>query len=136
MDYGVDVSGETSEYKTAMRVQTARGDSSGRIWSEVHRTLLPLKLGNMFVTVAILRGLADGTAGLAPAGRSAFAFDRRSTEVFDKKGNEIGVSALTERFVTHIDSSLEDLFRELRTAATEFGPQMDDQTTLLARYRG
>jgi hypothetical protein len=58
------------------------------------------------------------------------------TERFDKKGNEIGVRAIRERFVAHIDVSLEDLFRDSRIGVTEFGPQIDDQTTLLARYRG
>jgi len=58
------------------------------------------------------------------------------TEVFDNKGNEISASAIKERFVTHIDSSQGDRYAELRSAATEFGPQMDDQATLLARYRG
>jgi serine phosphatase RsbU (regulator of sigma subunit) len=58
------------------------------------------------------------------------------TEVFDKKGNEIGLDPLKERFGARIDSSLPELFRELRTVATEFGPQVDDQTMLLARYQG
>ena len=59
-----------------------------------------------------------------------------STEVFGRLGNEIGVGAIKQRFVAPIDSSLHDLFRELRAVATEFGPQIDDQTALLARYRG
>jgi hypothetical protein len=58
------------------------------------------------------------------------------TEVFDEKSNEIGVSANKERFQAQIDSSREDLFCELRTAAAEFDPQMDDRTRLLERYRG
>jgi serine phosphatase RsbU (regulator of sigma subunit) len=58
------------------------------------------------------------------------------TEVFGRKGNAIGVSAIKERFPAHIDSWLEDLPRELGTPAAEFGPPMDDQTTRLAQYRG
>ena len=58
------------------------------------------------------------------------------SEVFAEKSNEIGVSANQERFQAQIDSSLEDLFCELRTAAAEFDLQMDDRTRLSARYRG
>jgi phosphoserine phosphatase RsbU/P len=164
-------------FKTAMRAQIVRGNSPARISSEVQRTLFPLKPGNMFVTAAILRGLADGKVWFASAGHPpilqyhkddgrvsehsalnpppGIAPEREFsestiqcrvedvllrltdglTEGFDKKGNEIGVGAIRERFVAHIDSSWEDLYRDLRTAATEFGPQIDDQTTLLARYR-
>lgn len=46
----------------------ARGDSPGGNLSEAHRTLFPLKLGSMFVTVAILQGLTDGTVWIASAG--------------------------------------------------------------------
>jgi len=183
--YVADVSGHGVQsgvlmamLKTAMRAQIVRGDSPGRILREVHGTLFPLKPGNMFVTVAILQALSDGTARFASAGHPPVLQYHKDdgtvsehsalnpplgiapeqefsestiqcrvgdvllvltdglTEVFDKKGNEIGVDALKERFGAHIDSSLPELFRELRTVALEFGPQVDDQTMLLARYRG
>ena len=58
------------------------------------------------------------------------------TEVFDARGNEFGLEALKESFVGNVDLPLEELFRRLRAVATAFGPQSDDQTLLLARYRG
>src|SRR5215469_10459123 len=164
--YVADVSGHGVQsgvlmamFKTAMRAQIVRGNPPGRILREVHGTVFPLKPGNMFVTVAVLQyHKDDGTVsehsvlnpplGIAPeqefsestiqcrVGDVLLVLTDGLTEVFDKKGNEIGVDAIRERFGAHIDSSLPELFRELRTVALEFGPQVDDQTMLLARYWG
>jgi len=183
--YVADVSGHGVQsgvlmamFKTATRAQITSGNSPGHILSEVHRTLFPLKLGNMFVTVAILQALGEGKVlfasaghppvlqyhqdsgtvsehpaldpplGIAPeqefsestiqcrVGDVLLVLTDGLTDVFDKKGNEIGVDAIKQRFAAHVDSSLAGLIRELRTVATEFGPQIDDQTMLLVRYRG
>ena len=58
------------------------------------------------------------------------------TEVFDGKSNEMGLVPVEAAFQQNADSPLEEIFARLRKVATEFGPQSDDQTVLLARYRG
>ena len=57
------------------------------------------------------------------------------TEVFDKKGNELGVEALKRKLQTSSDLSLPDLFLQLRKFAADFGAQVDDQTLLLVRRK-
>ena len=58
------------------------------------------------------------------------------TEVFNKTGAELGLEPLKSAFITHADLPLEQLFVELRSVATGFGAQSDDQTMLLARHLG
>ncbi len=183
--YVADVSGHGVQsgvlmamFKTALRAQIATGNSPGRMLSEVHRTLFPLKLRQMFVTVGILQGREDGNVSFALAGHPPILHYHKSsgvvsehgaldlpvgiaeeqefsesgiqceagdvlliltdglTEVFDTRGNELGLAAVRAKFLEHIDSSLEELFNQLRAFATGFGPQTDDQTLLLACYRG
>jgi serine phosphatase RsbU (regulator of sigma subunit) len=56
------------------------------------------------------------------------------TEVFDRRGNELGIEALKTVFATHAESPLPDLYGSLRAMAKGFGAQSDDQTVLLARH--
>jgi phosphoserine phosphatase RsbU/P len=58
------------------------------------------------------------------------------TEVFNKSGAELGLEPLKSAFVKNAGLPLEKLFVELRSVATGFGAQSDDQTMLLARYLG
>lgn len=57
------------------------------------------------------------------------------TEVFDKKGNEMGMEVLKKKLQTNSDLPLADLFGQLRKTAADFGTQADDQTLLLVRYK-
>jgi len=58
------------------------------------------------------------------------------TEVFDARGNEMGVDELKESLRGNARLPLAELFEKLRAVSTKFGRQIDDQTLLLARYRG
>ncbi|HWY19967.1 MAG TPA: PP2C family protein-serine/threonine phosphatase [Candidatus Acidoferrum sp.] len=183
--YVADVSGHgvpsgvlMAMFKTALRGQLLRGGSPAQLLDEVHRTLFPLKLGNMFVTVGILQSGNGGRVSFALAGHPPILhYHKRSgtaseyaaldmplgimerqefsestiqcevgdvlliltdglTEVFNARGNEMGLEALKAGLLEHIGSPLHELFDRLRTVATTFGPQLDDQTLLLARYQG
>lgn len=57
------------------------------------------------------------------------------TEVFDARGNEIGMEAMKQEFAGNVVLPLEELFGRLRSVANAFGRQTDDQTVLLARYK-
>jgi serine phosphatase RsbU (regulator of sigma subunit) len=57
------------------------------------------------------------------------------TEVFDKKGNEMGMDVLKKKLQMNAELPLVDLFGQLRKTAADFGLQADDQTLLLVRYR-
>jgi len=64
--YIADVSGHgvssgvlMAMFKTSIRSRLANGGSAGELLDEVHRTLYPLKMANMFVTAGVLQ-LADG----------------------------------------------------------------------------
>ncbi len=58
------------------------------------------------------------------------------TEVYNKSGAEVGLEPLKSALVKDAGLPLEQLFVELRSGATGFGAQSDDQTMLLARYLG
>jgi serine phosphatase RsbU (regulator of sigma subunit) len=183
--YVADVSGHgvpsgvlMAMFKTALRAQIASGGSLGTMLADVHRTLFPLKLQNMFVTVGMLQGDVSGRVTFASAGHPAILHYQKKTgtmreypaldpplgiaerqefsqsaiqcgvgdvllvltdgltEVFDAKRNEMGLEPVQAAFQENADSPLEEIFARLRKVATEFGPQTDDQTVLLARYRG
>ena len=55
------------------------------------------------------------------------------TEVFDRRGNELGIEALKTLFATHAEAPLPDIYGSLCARAQNFGAQSDDQTVLLAR---
>jgi len=182
--YVADVSGHGVQsgvlmamFKTALRAQMPCESSPAKILDEVHRTLFPLKLGNMFVTVGILEA-NSGRVKYASAGHpSILHYHKRSgtlselqaldlplgivrvqefseravvceegdvllvltdglTEVFDTKGNEMGVDSFKSKFAANACLPLAELFERLRKSATAFGPQTDDQTMLLVRFRG
>jgi serine phosphatase RsbU (regulator of sigma subunit) len=183
--YVADVSGHgvpsgvlMAMFKTALRAQVASGRSLGTMLGDVHRTLFPLKLQNMFVTVGMLQGDASARLSFASAGHPAILHYQNKTgtmrdypaldpplgiaerqefseaaiqcgvgdvllvltdgltEVFDAKSNEMGLKPVQAAFQENADSPLEEIFARLRKVATEFGPQTDDQTVLLVRYRG
>ena len=182
--YVADVSGHGVQsgvlmamFKAALRSQIPGGGSLSAMLGEVHRTLFPLKLRNMFVTVGALRGGADGRVHYASAGHPPILHYQKAsadvreyasldpplgimeeqkfseseircepgdlllvltdglTEVFDKKGNEMGMEVLKTKLQTSVDSPLPDLFGQLRKTAADFGAQADDQTLLLVRYK-
>jgi len=182
--YVADVSGHGVQsgvmmamFKTALHAQIASGGSVGRMLGAVHRTLFPLKMSNMFVTVEVLRGGTGGRTTFASGGHPPMLhYHKRDgsvsehgaldaplgvtaeqefsesaiqcevgdvlliltdgmTEVFDKRGNELGLAPIKEALRKHIDSPLQELFSKLRQVSTGFGTQSDDQTMLLARYR-
>jgi hypothetical protein len=58
------------------------------------------------------------------------------TEVFNKSDAELGLEPLKSGLIKNAELPLEQLFVELRSVATGFGAQSDDQTMLLARYLG
>lgn len=181
--YVADVSGHGVQsgvlmamFKTALRSQVANGMSLRQMLCAVNRTLFPLKLGNMFVTTAVLQGGDGGKVAYASAGHPAILQYHRKTravtehgaldpplgitegqefsegviacengdvllvltdgltEVFDARGNEIGVEAVKKEFASNVALELEELFRRLRSVVNGFGSQTDDQTVLLARY--
>jgi serine phosphatase RsbU (regulator of sigma subunit) len=55
------------------------------------------------------------------------------TEVFDAKGNELGIEPIKSALCEHADEPLPQLFQRLREVALNFGRQEDDQTMLLVR---
>lgn len=57
------------------------------------------------------------------------------TEVFDRKGNEMGMETLKKKLQMNAELPLADLFGQLRKTAADFGTQADDQTVLLVRYK-
>lgn len=66
ISYIADISGHgvssgvlMAMFKTSIRSRLANGGSPGELLDEVHRTLYPLKMPNMFVTAGVLQ-LADG----------------------------------------------------------------------------
>lgn len=58
------------------------------------------------------------------------------TEVFDAKGNELGMEPIKSALRGHADEPLPQLFQHLREVALGFGRQEDDQTMLLVRHIG
>lgn len=182
--YVADVSGHGVQsgvlmamFKAALRGQIPRGGSLATMLGEVHRTLFPLKLRNMFVTVGALRAGADGRVHYASTGHPPILHYQKAngaireyaaldaplgimeeqefseseircapgdlllvltdglTEVFDKKGNEMGMEVLKKKLQMNAELPLADLFGQLRKTATDFGTQADDQTVLLVRYK-
>lgn len=182
--YVADVSGHGVQsgvlmamFKAALRSQIASGGSLASMLQEVHQTLFPLKLRNMFVTVGALCAGADGRVRYALAGHPPILHYQKAngvmreyapldaplgimeeqefseseiccdagdlllvltdglTEVFDKKGNEMGIEALKRKLQTSPDLPLADLFAQLRKTAADFGTQVDDQTVLLVRFK-
>jgi hypothetical protein len=55
------------------------------------------------------------------------------TEVFDKRGREMGMAPLKEVLVKSASQTLPELFSSMRAAALNFGKQDDDQTMLIVR---
>lgn len=73
--YVADVSGHgvsagvlMAMFKTAVRGQLLMGSSPGRLLDEVHRTLFPLKMPNMFVTAGIMQHCDGNRIEFALAG--------------------------------------------------------------------
>ena len=58
------------------------------------------------------------------------------TEVFDDKGNELGMEPIKSALCQHAEEPLPQLFQQLRQVATNYGRQQDDQTILLVRRAG
>ena len=56
------------------------------------------------------------------------------SEVFDRKGRELGLEAIKSCFSEYVDLPLSQLCAKLRDVAKDFGPQKDDQTILLVRH--
>jgi phosphoserine phosphatase RsbU/P len=82
--YVADVSGHGVQsgvlmamFKTAVRGHLAENLSLGDLLGHVHRTIFPLKLGNMFITAGILRAQGDGKVTFASAGHPAILHYRR-----------------------------------------------------------
>jgi hypothetical protein len=57
------------------------------------------------------------------------------TEVFDEKGEEFGTARLERIVEQHAHRPLAEIYAEVIKGARAFGPQLDDQTLLLARVR-
>lgn len=55
------------------------------------------------------------------------------TEVFDKRGTEMGMAPLKEVLVKSASQTLPELFSSMRATALNFGKQDDDQTMLIVR---
>jgi serine phosphatase RsbU (regulator of sigma subunit) len=81
------------------------------------------------------QGFAESSIQCAPGDLLLILTDG-FTEVFDSKENELGLPAFEAKFLKLADLPLDRIFAELRKFALEFGTQQDDQTMLLARYRG
>lgn len=58
------------------------------------------------------------------------------SEVFNSKGNELGLDPIKQEFQRVANRPLGEIFNTLRSVALDFGHQDDDQTVLLARYAG
>jgi len=162
--YIADVSGHgvssgvlMAMFKTAMRTRLLEGDSPAQALNSVHRALFPLiqfasaghppvlhyHQADRTVTeylpldtpVGVLDGqsFSESAIEFAP-GDVLLILTDGLTEVFDRRGNELGIEALKAIFATHADSPLPDLYGNLRAMAQNFGAQSDDQTVLLARH--
>lgn len=55
------------------------------------------------------------------------------TEVFDRRGREMGIAPLKEVLSRSASQDLPDLFSRMRATALNFGKQDDDQTVLIVR---
>lgn len=56
------------------------------------------------------------------------------SEVFNRRGAELGLEPISGAFAKHADLPLPDLHAQLRKLVENFGAQSDDQTVLLARH--
>jgi len=56
------------------------------------------------------------------------------SEVFDRKGKELGLEPIRSAFGENAELPLPEIAAKLRTIAQKFGAQNDDQTILLARH--
>ena len=57
------------------------------------------------------------------------------TEVFNRDGEEFGEARVDRIVLGHGDRPLAEVSDKILAAARAFGPQLDDQTLLLARVR-
>ena len=183
ISYIADISGHgvpsgvlMAMFKTSIRSRLANGSSPHELLDEVHRTLFPLKMANMFLTAGVLQ-MQDGNrvnfalAGHPPLMRYSRAQNKiveypaqslplgimaeqrfigdalhcdpgdvlllltdGFSEVFDGRGNELGLEPLKSKFAEIADQPLPLIFDTLRGLSLKFGKQDDDQTILLVRY--
>jgi len=91
--YVADVSGHGVQsgvlmamFKTAVRGQISAGRSLAPMLREVHRTLFPLKLQNMFITVGVLQGADGGTVRYALAGHPPILHYEKSSGIVKEYG--------------------------------------------------
>ncbi|HKT26319.1 MAG TPA: PP2C family protein-serine/threonine phosphatase [Terriglobales bacterium] len=75
MSYIADISGHgvssgvlMAMFKTSVRSRLSDGGSPGELLAEVHRTLFPLKMPNMFVTAGVLQFCASNGVNFSLAG--------------------------------------------------------------------
>ncbi len=94
------------------------------------------KLPNVHPPLGVFEGRAFGHTQVATAPGDLFAILTDGlTEVFDREGEEFGQARIERIVEQNGDRPLAEIYDKILAAVRAFGPQVDDQTLLLARVR-
>lgn len=94
------------------------------------------KLRNAHPPLGVFENRAFGHTQVATAPGDLFVILTDGlTEVFDREGEEFGEARIERIVEQNGDRPLAEIYDRILTAARAFGPQVDDQTLLLARVR-
>ncbi|HEU5235449.1 MAG TPA: PP2C family protein-serine/threonine phosphatase [Terriglobales bacterium] len=101
MSYIADISGHgvssgvlMAMFKTSVRSRLSDGGSPGELLAEVHRTLFPLKMPNMFVTAGVLQFCASNGVNFSLAGHPPllrYSQVQRSIVEYDSQNMPLGI---------------------------------------------
>jgi sigma-B regulation protein RsbU (phosphoserine phosphatase) len=94
------------------------------------------RLENAHPPLGIIEGRAFRHADIEAARGDLFVILTDGlTEVFDQRGEEFGEERLERIVEENGDRPLREIYDRILAAVRAFGPQLDDQTLLLARVR-
>ena len=94
------------------------------------------KLSNVHPPLGVFEGRAFGHSDVEAAPGDLFVILTDGlTEVFDRTGEEFGEARIERIVEQNGDRPLAEICDRILSAARAFGPQVDDQTLLLARVR-
>lgn len=101
MSYIADISGHgvssgvlMAMFKTSVRSRLTDGGSPGELLAEVHRTLFPLKMPNMFVTAGVLQFCTSNGVNFSLAGHPPllrYSREQRSIVEYDSQNMPLGI---------------------------------------------
>ena len=101
MSYIADISGHgvssgvlMAMFKTSVRSRLTNGSSPGELLTEVHRTLFPLKMPNMFVTAGVLQFCTSNGVNFSLAGHPPllrYSRLQRSIVEYDSQNMPLGI---------------------------------------------